>query len=71
MEANILFFQVLNKFSRKDATKAFKKTHNEKILKTDLYSRLCVGSVENGEGGEEKVSGWRRILASVKVRGGV
>ncbi|PMD28478.1 cytochrome b5, partial [Hyaloscypha hepaticicola] len=32
-------------FSGKDATKAFKKTHNEKILKTDLYSKLCVGRV--------------------------
>jgi len=41
--------QVLNKFSGKDATKPFKKTHNENILKTDSYSKICVGRVENGQ----------------------
>lgn len=60
--------QVLNKFAGKDATKPFKKTHNEKILETDLYSKLCVGRVEDEQGHEEKVSGWRRMLATVKLR---
>ncbi len=55
-------------FSGKDAMKAFKRSHNEKILKTDLYSKLCVGRVENGQGSEEKVSGWSSILAPVKLR---
>ncbi len=68
MATNIDIFQVLNKFSGKDATKVFKKTHNEKILKTDLYSKLCVGRVEDGQGSAEKVSGWRRIFATVKLR---
>jgi hypothetical protein len=52
----------------KDATKPFKKIHNEKILKTDMYRKLCVGRVEDDQGGGKKVSAWKKILSSVRLR---
>jgi hypothetical protein len=36
----------------KDATKPFKKKHNERILKTSQYEGLCIGKLIE-EGGEE------------------
>lgn len=34
----------------KDATRPFRKLHNERILKSDQYKGLCIGKV--GQGGD-------------------
>ncbi|KAE9372837.1 cytochrome b5 [Stipitochalara longipes BDJ] len=60
---------ILNKWAGKDATKPFRKTHNENILKMDMYMKLCVGSVKDNQERGEKVSTWKKLLSSLGLRG--
>jgi hypothetical protein len=50
----------------KDATKPFRKNHNERILKTWQYENLCIGKVveekeaERRSGRFSKIMSWKR-----------
>jgi hypothetical protein len=60
----------LNKFSGKDATKIFKKNHNERILKQEGYSKLCIGTLRQADdlaAKERKVSLFRSFFGAKNV----
>ena len=66
--AELLNYVVLKTVAGKDATKPFKKLHNERILKTHQYKDLCIGilkeegkgSAPQKEGGIWALLGWRK-----------
>jgi hypothetical protein len=54
--------EVLNKFGGKDATKPFRKTHNERILKQEGYRNICLGTLGEEGGATEKQSIFRTLF---------
>lgn len=58
---------VLKVVAGKDATKPFKKNHNDRILKNWQYKDLCIGKLAEDEAPEKQVGRFSRILSWRKV----
>lgn len=59
----LTMFQVLKTVAGKDATKPFKKNHNERILTTEQYHHLCIGVLDENELGRKSSLRLSRVLS--------